>query len=148
MNKIFQKKYLYFLILFFIFLFYFISKFSFKNGHPTCDNYVLNVYLYLAMSICLVGLFDYMLNDLLWKNDNDKNNTMTIQEIIGKLGGYYWMSILASFILIIMIAFRTLYSKDGHIVNHFLWILFIFSISLLSFWPIKPLPFPNKPDEK
>ena len=133
MNKIFQKKYLYFLILFFIFLFYFISKFSFKNGHPTCDNYVLNVYLYLAMSICLVGLFDYMLNDLLWKNDNDKNSPMTIQEIIGKLGGYYWMSILASFILIIMIAFRTLYSKDGHIVNHFLWILFILSISVMLY---------------
>ena len=54
------------------------------------------------MSICLVGLFDYMLNDLLWKNDNDKNSPMTIQEIIGKLGGYYWMSILASFILIII----------------------------------------------
>ena len=133
MNKIFQKKYLYFLIIFFVFLFYFISKFSFKNGHPTCDNYVLNVYLYLSMSICLVGLFDYMLNDLLWKNDVDKNSPMTIQEIISKLGGYYWMGILASFILIIILAYRALYSKDGHILNHILWILFILSISVMLY---------------
>ena len=133
MNKIFQKQYLYFLILFFIFLFYFISKFSFKNGHPTCDNYVFNVYLYLAMSICLVGLFAYMINELLWKNNNDKNNPMNIQEIISKLGGYYWLCIIFSFILVIMIAFRALYSKNGHILNHILWILFILSISVMIY---------------
>jgi FtsH-binding integral membrane protein len=78
-----------------------------------------------------------MLNELLWKNDNDKNSPMTIQEIISKLGGYYWMSILASFILIIMIAFRTLYSKEGHIVNHLLWILFILSISVMLYPSLK-----------
>jgi FtsH-binding integral membrane protein len=85
------------------------------------------------MSICLVGLFAYMLNELLWKNNNDKNNPMNIQEIISKLGGYYWVSLLSSFILVIMIAFRALYSKDGHILNHILWILFILSISVMIY---------------
>jgi FtsH-binding integral membrane protein len=137
MNKIFQKKYLYFLILFFVFLFYFISKFSFKDGHPTCNNYVFNVYLYLSMSICLVGLFAYMLNELLWKNNDDKNSPMNLKEIISKLGGYYWLSLIASFILVIMIAFRALYSKEGHIVNHLLWILFILSISVMIYPSLK-----------
>jgi len=85
------------------------------------------------MSICLVGLFAYMINELLWKNNNDKNNPMNIQEIISKLGGYYWLCIIFSFILVIMIAFRALYSKNGHILNHILWILFILSISVMIY---------------
>ena len=133
MNKIFQKQALYFLIILFIFLFYFISNFSFKNGHPTCDNYVFNVYLYLGMSICLIGLFAYMLNGLIWSNNNDKNKPMNIQEIISKLGGYYWFSLLFSFILVIILSYRALYSKNGHILNHVLWILFIMTISIMLY---------------
>ena len=133
MNKIFQKQYFYFLIVFFIFLLYFISKFAIKNGHPTCDNYVFNVYLYLGLSICLVGLFAYAINEFLWKSRTDKNNPMNINEIINSLGMYYFLSLIVSFILVISIAYRSLYSLDGHILNHILWILFILSISVMIY---------------
>lgn len=85
------------------------------------------------MSICLIGLFSYMLNGLIWSNNNDKNKPMNIQEIISKLGGYYWFSLLFSFILVIILSYRDLYSKNGHILNHVLWILFIMTISVMLY---------------
>lgn len=39
-----------------VFFAYLISIFSFKNGKPTCNNYVMNVYLYLAISILVLGI--------------------------------------------------------------------------------------------
>ena len=34
----------------------FIYKSAFKNGRPTCNNYVINVYLYLALGIAFLVL--------------------------------------------------------------------------------------------
>ena len=59
MSESFNKFYLYSGIIAFIIILYLISTSSFKNGKPTCNNYVFNVYLYLAMSITLIGLFAY-----------------------------------------------------------------------------------------
>tara|TARA_B100001173_G_C16027889_1_gene564952 strand:+ start:3419 stop:4165 length:747 start_codon:yes stop_codon:yes gene_type:complete len=39
-----------------VFFAYLISILSFKNGKPTCNNYVINVYLYLAISLLLLGI--------------------------------------------------------------------------------------------
>ena len=39
-----------------VFFAYLISAFSFKNGKPTCNNYIINVYLYLAISLLLLGI--------------------------------------------------------------------------------------------
>ena len=133
MNKIFHKQYLYFLLIIFIGLIYFISKFSFKNGHPTCDNYVFNVYLYLGMSLCLIGLYTYVLNELMWGNSIEKNSSMTITDIYKKFGMYYISSLIISFVLIIILSYRNLYSLNGHVLNHILWLLFILCISVMLY---------------
>ena len=55
----------------------FIYKSAFKNGRPTCKNYVINVYLYLALGIGFVALgsllIDYFTNNfgIVFKNTND-----------------------------------------------------------------------------
>ena len=70
MGESFTKSYLYGGLVAFISVLYLISQFSFKDGNPTCDNYVLNVYLYLAMSVTLIGLFAYLINNITPKIDN------------------------------------------------------------------------------
>ena len=133
MNQIFQSSYLYFIIICFIILIYFIIQYAFKNGHPTCDHYVVNVYLYLGMSICLIGLFAYILNTLLWPTIKDRSSPMTIANIYQKLGWYYLISIIVTFILIIILSYRNLYSLNGHIMNHLLWICFLLCISIMLY---------------
>lgn len=55
----------------------FIYKSAFKNGRPTCKNYVINVYLYLALGIGFIALgsllIDYFTNNfgIVFKNTND-----------------------------------------------------------------------------
>jgi len=72
----------------------FIYKSAFKNGRPTCNNYVINVYLYLALGIGFVTLgsllIDYFTNNFgtLFKSPKDAN-----------FSKYYKFSI-ASFILV------------------------------------------------
>ena len=52
-----QTKYgLMFVTIFVAFLVY-IS--GFKKNKPTCNNYVVNVYLYLALSLSIMGLLSY-----------------------------------------------------------------------------------------
>ena len=48
MNQSFTKFYLYSGLIAFIIILYLITQSAFKNGKPTCNNYVFNVYLYLA----------------------------------------------------------------------------------------------------
>ena len=41
---------------------YLISQFSFVNGKPTCNNYIINTYLYLGLSLLLLGYFSNVIN--------------------------------------------------------------------------------------
>ena len=50
------------LILFSIIVLYLINLFSFDNSKPTCDYFVLNIYLYLALSILILGLSISLIN--------------------------------------------------------------------------------------
>lgn len=123
--KTFQKSILYFLILLFIIIFYLISRFSFKNGKPTCSNYVLNVYLYLSLSIIILGLLCYFINKLLnFLNVNILNNNIIF---------FYLLGIILFFVFGIWLSFRKLYSKEGHALNHILWLLFLVGTSIMLF---------------
>lgn len=133
MSQIFQYSYFYFILICFIVFLYFITQYAFKNGYPTCDNYVVNVYLYLGMSICLIGLFAYILNILLWSNTKDRTTSMTINDIYQKLGMYYLGSVIVGFIFIIILSYRNLYSLNGHFLNHLLWICFLLCISIMLY---------------
>jgi len=132
MNQSFTKFYFYSGIISFIIILYLISQFSFKNGKPTCDNYVFNVYLYLAMSITLIGLFAYVINNLI-SAPNEKHELMPMTYIHQKLGMYSIIGIILSFVFIIMMAFTPSFSKEGHTYNHIIWIGFIASISVMIY---------------
>ena len=48
---------------------------SFKNGVPTCSNYVMNVYLYLALFIIIFYLYYYyLIIFLLYPNAKDNES--------------------------------------------------------------------------
>ena len=133
MSQSFTKFYLYAAIISFIIVLYLISILSFKDGMPTCDNYVFNVYLYLALSITLIGLFSYVINNLISKNESERHELMPMNYVYNKLGMYLFLGIILSFVFIIMMAFTSSFSKEGHVYNHIIWLLFIASISLMIY---------------
>ena len=100
-----------------------ISMFAFKNGGPTCNNYVINVYLYLALSILLLGLLSLQIP---W-------------EKMG--GGMILFSIILSFLFIILLAFTKFFqtSMNEVILSHLYWFFFILAISA-TFWFYLKLP--------
>ena len=133
MTQSFTKFYLYAGIIAFIIILYLITQSAFKNGMPTCNNYVFNVYLYLAMSITLLGLFAYVINEIISKNEKEKHELMPMTYVHQKLGSYTWIGMLVSFIFVIMIAFSPSFSKEGHVYHHIIWILFLASISVMIY---------------
>ncbi len=133
MSQSFTKFYLYSGVIAFIVILYLISTSSFKNGKPTCNNYVFNVYLYLAMSITLLGLFAYVINELVSKDEKEKHELMPMNYVHQKLGWYSLIGVILSFVFIIMMAFTPSFSKEGHVYNHIIWILFVASISVMIY---------------
>lgn len=133
MSQSFTKVYLYTTIISFIIILYLISILSFENGMPTCNNYVFNVYLYLALSITLIGLFSYVINNFVSKNETEKHELMPMNYVYNKLGMYLFIGIILSFVFIVMMALTPSFSKEGHLFNHIVWLLFIASISLIIY---------------
>jgi FtsH-binding integral membrane protein len=133
MSQSFTKFYLYSGVIAFIIILYLISTSSFKNGKPTCNNYVFNVYLYLAMSITLLGLFAYVINELVSKDEKEKHELMPMNYVHQKLGWYSIFGIILSFVFIIMMALTPSFSKEGHVYNHIIWVLFVASISVMIY---------------
>lgn len=133
MSQSFTKFYLYSGVIAFIVILYLISTTSFKNGKPTCNNYVFNVYLYLAMSITLLGLFAYVINELVSKDEKEKHELMPMNYVHQKLGWYSLIGVILSFVFIIMMAITPSFSKEGHVYNHIIWILFVASISVMIY---------------
>ena len=100
------------LILFSIIVLYLINLFSFDNSKPTCDFFVLNIYLYLALSILILGLSISLIN---WSF----------------LLPYSFLIFIFSLITIIFIAFQKQYQTTMQevISSHLSWFLFIILIS-------------------
>lgn len=118
--------FLYLLGFFLIILMYLINKYSFTNLKPTCENYVTNTYLYLAFSILLVALLVNVLNNIC-----SSNTINSLKNILCNIP-FLLFSLLAQFVLVFVIFFtRKDYSKNGHVLNHILWISFLllFSVS-------------------
>lgn len=118
--------FLYLLGFFLIILMYLINKYSFTNLKPTCENYVTNTYLYLAFSILLVALLVNVFNNIC-----SSNTINSLKNILCNIP-FFLFSLLAQLVLVFVIFFtRKDYSKNGHVLNHILWIsfLFLFSVS-------------------
>ena len=132
MTQTFDKFYLYVILFITIIILFMINKYSFIENTPTCNNFVLNVYLYLALSICSIGLFSYFINNTIYDN-KDKTNAVSFVKTLNNLGPYYLLSIVFSFIFIFLIAFTNEFTKSGVMYNHLIWGLFLFFISVTIF---------------
>ena len=96
---------------------------SFKNGHFTCDKYILNTYLYLILAIIFVAL----VQTLTYKKVN------IFSEMIEK---YRMMYIIGLFILLIISILGISLTDPKHIVQkHFFWLMFV-SFCAILFQPI------------
>jgi FtsH-binding integral membrane protein len=102
---------------------------AFKNNKPTCNNFVINVYLYLALSLTLVGVFIHLYNYLLNKNGN-LTKLLPIELVFNQIKPYYILSVIFSFVFIILISIENIYNTKGFTYHHITWVLFIACISL------------------
>ena len=117
-----------------------IYRSAFKNNKPQCSNFVVNVYLYLALSLSLVGCFIHFYNYLL----NDKNNIDKLEKndkIFNENYIYIIISFITAIISIVLLSLRPLFSKKGFIYNHVLWLIFIASISVSLYPYFKSLEY-------
>ena len=123
-----------FILLFTFLLIYLIYKNAFVNGKPHCNHFVSNVYLYLALSVSLCGTF---LHIYLF---NEKKDVYTLLDKSFQQN-YLIPAIIMSFVSIIILSSRPLFSKKGYIFNHFVWLLFIASISITLYPYFKSYEF-------
>lgn len=111
---------IYTLLILSIFILYLISSSSFKNGMPTCNNFVINTYLYLAFSICFLGLSVHYIHKWLFGATTD------YMKLSKSLMKYFFLLFLLSIGLIIYIASSPTFDTTNRVfINHFLWLLFI-----------------------
>ena len=99
-------------------LVFIIHQYGFKKGSPTCNNYVINTYLYLALSVTLLGI---AIQTIKW-SPFESNSVMPT-----------FVSIIILFGLIIYIsAFQNINQKTTTevILSHTSWVAFIATMSL------------------
>lgn len=138
MDRVFEKINLYVILFVFIVLLFSIKSMAFSSKLiPTCNNFVLNVYLYLALSICLVGIFSYGINSVFDKSK--QNIPLPPEKIYERLGGFILLSIIMSFVLIFMIAFSPIFSKDSYMYYHTIWLLFLGFFSVMVYPQLKSI---------
>lgn len=95
---------------------------GFKKNKPTCNNYVVNVYLYLALSLSLMGLLVYHIP---WE----------------KAPVHPFIVIIFSFLFIILLSIQRPFQTKMNdvLLAHLYWFLFILSISAFS-WVYFKIP--------
>lgn len=106
----------YAIVIFFLLIIYLIKDYAFNNGYPTCENYVTNTYLYLALSICYIYL------NIVYFKDYRQYSLLAF--------------ILGIFLLIYMnIIFPK--TKEGIFTNHLIWFVFLTCLSFMIIPTIK-----------
>lgn len=109
MNEEQTKTFVLIITVIFAFLVY---LFGFKNNKPTCNNYIVNVYLYLALSLSLMGMLIYYIP---WE-----------KSIIHPM-----IVVLFSFLFIILLSLQDAFQSTmtNVFLAHFYWFMFILCIS-------------------
>ncbi len=92
---------------FIILLFFLIFNYAFKNGIPTCNHYIMNTYLYIALAFTLIGTFTYI-----YEKYNFKPNMI-----------FFFANFL--FVLILIFVMQWIYSQKNILMNHFIWLFMI-----------------------
>jgi len=126
----FERSYLHLIILCGVVLLYIMKNSAFKNGNPTCDNFILNVYLYLAFSIIAVGLSTYFYN-YIFNPLNTRHKYMTTLQAFntGGFGLYIILAYLICFGLIFYLSLSESFGNKNFKFIHLIWLLFLFLIS-------------------
>jgi len=101
-----------------------IGHYAFKNGKLTCDNYLLNTYLYVILAIVLIFMF-ILLNDKYGMFYN------ALDYLFFK-ASYPLLSLLCIFILGIILTFILIYIPPEYILaSNAVWLLLILLISFI-----------------
>ena len=98
------------IIAFVIILLYLIYVYAFKNGYPTCENYVINTYLYLALSVCYIYF-----------------NVTKLKSY----ANYPFLAFIVAIISMLYISLNKAKTQTGILINHTVWFLFLTCMSLL-----------------
>ena len=93
-----------------------IFKSAFKNGKPTCNNYVINTYLYTLFMLLFFVTCIKKLNELNFNIDDH---------------GLMYM-VIVIFSIFGLIIFSNIISKDNFIGKHIAWLLIILILAILS----------------
>ena len=101
-------------IILIVFLIIITFNYAFKNGNPTCKNYMTNTYLYLGLSITILGLFSSILPKTGKHADMIRN------------GFFLWFVLLIG--MIIWFAFIPAKNVIG---THFVWLMLILLFGFL-----------------
>ena len=117
-----------------------IYKYAFVNNKPHCNNFVTNVYLYLAVSFSLVGCFIHIYNYIL-NSSNQVQKLLPEMKVFKQISPYILLSFIVAIISIIALAIRPMFSKKGFMMNHLIWIIFLGSISLTLYPYFKSIEF-------
>ena len=112
---------------------YLISKYAFSNGKPHCKHFITNVYLYLALSFSLVGCSIHLYN-YIFNKKSDVSKLISFNQTIKQVSPFIILSFIVGIISIIFLAIQPIFSTEGFIKQHLIWLLFIVSISL-SLYP-------------
>ena len=93
----------YSIITFFLLIMYAINIYAFKDGFPTCENYVMNTYLYLALSMCYI-----------YFNINN----------FSSYSHHVFIPFLVSIAAILYITMNKPTTQSGIAINHIVWFVF------------------------
>lgn len=107
---------------------------AFVNGKPHCNNFVTNVYLYLALSFALIGSFVHVYN-FIFNPSSQRGKHIDEYIAYSQIMPYIFVSFVISIVSIIILSMGDMFTKDGILVNHTLWLVFVGSIAL-TLYPI------------
>lgn len=98
------------IIVVFVLIMYAITVYAFKDGFPTCENYVMNTYLYLALSVCYIY---FNINQFKTYNH------------------HVFIPFLISIAAIIYINLSNHKTQSGIAINHIVWFIFLTALSFM-----------------
>lgn len=131
MNITLFKRYLTITIVSIVLIAVFIYKSAFKNGRPTCNNYVINVYLYLALGIALLVLGTLLVEKttnnfgVVFKSPNNPNYEK-----------YYKYSLI-SFLIVLPLIIAFAFFRHNVLMSHFFYIMITLLLGITSLPLIK-----------
>ncbi len=122
-----------------------VMRFAMKNGKPHCDHFIVNVYLYIALSFALIGLFIHFFNYLLNKKKDIYKLLPIYQAYKQSIPSLllFILFLIVSFGSLIMLVVQDVFSKKGFLLNHTLWLIFLSSLALLTYPIFKSIEYSN-----